>query len=343
MADQQSTKSVFKRPETWVGWAVLAGLGYAGLQVADQVLPLFNRVMENGIYAIGLGLTLTAMTYLIVSKDIHRLVSTLFKTGIRWLTNKIITIDPIGILKETLVEVRDKIREISKSEGSLREQIRSLEEAIHSGDNEAEENWKRMSAAKKAAKAGNKTMGRTAVLAGRQAGRIKDSNVTLNQLLAKLRKFLDVTVRMKEGAEFAAEDMESTINVKERERKAIRAAHRALNLASRIIKGDQEMEMYNLTLENLNNDYFEKLGQIEQFMSDSQTALDTMDLQNMVFEEDAFKDLEAWEHKADAVGGNRLRVDDGSYDQAILEQEEAEATAETPKRQSYADLYDLKK
>lgn len=343
MADDPSTKSYFQRPENLVNIAVLGGLGYGGVVLADKILPTLVSVAENTLYLGVLGVGLTGLGLLVVNKDLHKMGAVLWKSGIRWITNKIITIDPIGILKDTLVEVYAKIKEITKSEASLREQIRSLEAAIDSGDKEAEANWKQMAAAKKAAKAGNKSMGRTAILAGRQAGRVKESNATLNQLLAKLRKFLDVTVRMREGAEFAAEDMKSTIDVKERERKAIRSAHRALNLASRIIKGDREMEMYNLTLEHLNNDYFEKLGQIEQFMNDSQTALDTMDLQNMVFEEDAFKSLEEWEHKADAVGRSKVRVDDGSDEQELFEQQEAEAQGGTVKRQSYADLYDLKK
>ncbi len=337
-------KSSWSRPENWATWLGVGALGLLGFSMLDKILPLVVRVMENALYAGILGVAITGFAFVLVNKDIHRLAWTLYKSGMRWLTNLVITIDPIGILKETLVEVKEKIKEITRSEASLREQIRSLESAIASGDQEAEENWKRMAAAKKAAKDGNRSMGKAAILAGRQAGRVKQSNATLNQLLAKLRKFLDVTVRMREGAEFTAEDMEATIGVKERERKAIRAAHKALSLASRIIKGDREMEMYNMTLEHLNNDYFEKIGQIEQFMADSQNALDTMDLQNMVFEEDAFKEFEAWEHKADAVGRVKARVDDGSDAEAYAEQEELEAQqAEAPKRQSYADLFDIKK
>jgi hypothetical protein len=340
----EQTKPGWQRPENWTSWIPVLAAGAAGIYAWDKILPFLLNLMENTLLFAIYGAALTALVFLVTSKDWHRVVWILNKRLWAWLTNFVIRIDPIGILKDTHGEVLEKIKEISRSEASLREQIRSLEDVIETGDKEMEENWKQMAAAKKAAKAGNKSMGRTAVLAGRQAGRIKQSNVTLNQLLTKLRKFLDITVRMREGAEFAAEDMKQTIGVEERRRKAVKAAYKALSLANQIIKGDKDRELYDMTLEHLNNEHFELIGQIEQFQAASENALNTMDLQNMVFEEDAFAGLEAWENKT--VGKGRVRVDDGSGEQAAAEQEDLEASrtdAPRKKQQSYTDLFDIKK
>lgn len=334
MSSNEQTKSGWQKPENWTSWLPIVGAGLAVVYAWDKVLPFLLGLMENTLLFAVYGAALTAIVFVVMSKDWHRVAWILNRRLMAWLTNFVIRIDPIGILKDTHQEVLEKIREVSRSEGSLREQTRSLEDVIATGDKEMEENWKQMAAAKKAAKDGNKSMGRTAVLAGRQAGRIKQSNVTLNQLLTKLRKFLDITVRMREGAEFAAEDMKQTITVEERKRKAVKAAYRAMSLANQIIKGDKDRELYDMTLEHLNNEHFELIGQIEQFQADQENALNTMDLQNMVFEEDAFAGLEAWENKT--VGKGRVRVDE--------EQDEEAAQAVAPaKRQSYADLFDIKK
>jgi len=344
MSSNEQTKPGWQKPENWTSWIPLLALGAVVVYAWDKILPFLLGLMENTLLFAVYGAALTAIVFVITSKDWHRVAWILNKRLMAWLTNFVIRIDPIGILKDTYQEVLGKIKEVARSEASLREQIRSLEEVIATGDKEMEENWKQMAAAKKKAKAGDKSMGRTAVLAGRQAGRIKQSNVTLNQLLTKLRKFLDITVRMREGAEFAAEDMKQTIVVEERKRKAVKAAYRALSLANQVIKGDKDRELYDQTLEYLNNDFFELIGQIEQFQADSENALNTMDLQNMVFEEDAFAGLEAWENKI--VSKGRVRVDDGSDEQAYAEQEELEAVqSEAPrkKQQSYTDLFDIKK
>ncbi len=341
MSASSDKKSYFKKPENLVNLALIGGAGYVAVQVADKALPTLIRVAENTLYLGLLGGGLLGLGLLVVNKDLHRAGGVLWKMGVRWLTNKITTIEPILLLKEMKDRAQGKVEEMTEAEASLRTQIRSLEQLVASGDQEFQENMKLMSLAKSEAKGGKKKMSRAAVLAGRHAGRVKESNVTLNQLLAKLRQFLDVMVRMREGAEFVVADMDKTIVVKERERNAIRAAYKHLSLAKRVIKGDADKEMYDMTLENLNNDYFEKIGYMEQFMVDSETALDTMDLQKLSYQEDAFADLEAWENKVDAVGGKRVRVDDGAEEQELAEQEEDEDTA--PKRQSYANLFDIKK
>jgi hypothetical protein len=53
-----------------------------------------------------------------------------------------------------------------------------------------------------------------------------------------------------------------------------------------------------MTMEKLTDDYGLKMGEIEQFMDVSKGFIDTVDLDNGIYEANALSQLEAWEAKS---------------------------------------------
>jgi hypothetical protein len=85
--------------------------------------------------------------------------------------------------------------------------------------------------------------------------------------------------------------------VKEQERKALLAGYGAFTSAMKVMKGDPDKrELFNQAMEFLAEDYSMKVGQIEDFMRTSQGFIQTVDLENGVFEQDA---LDALDKKLD--------------------------------------------
>lgn len=338
-------KSGWVRPENYVQLGVLAALGVLGFHFLDVILPVVDRVLENVLYTAVLGVGITAVGAVLVSKDFHKLLWSFYKSGIRWATNFVIRIDPIGILKDYRDQVRGNLKEMSKSEAELAKEEQSLQSLIDSNTSEYEHNMKMVSSAKKQLAGGNKSMKSTMVLSARQAGRLEESNMTFQGLLNKIKTYRALAARMREAAEFMAEDIDQTIVVEEKKRNTVRSAYKSMVNARKVLQGDAQRELYDMALENLANDYFSKIGELEQFMEESKDFLNGMDLQNGVYEEDALSKLDEWEKKTDgimSVGKTRIKVDDDPAGEPVGRDDEL-GTAAPQKRQSYANLFDIKK
>jgi hypothetical protein len=56
--------------------------------------------------------------------------------------------------------------------------------------------------------------------------------------------------------------------------------------------------MFDMALENIADDVASKIGEMERFMEVSANFMDTIDLQNGVFQEEGMKMLEQWEKES---------------------------------------------
>jgi len=90
--------------------------------------------------------------------------------------------------------------------------------------------------------------------------------------------------------------------VKEQERKAITAGNSAMKSAMAIIKGDTDKRaMFDQALEAIADDVSNKVGEMERFMDMSDGFMQSVDLQNGVFEEEGLKMLEKWENESTSL------------------------------------------
>jgi hypothetical protein len=92
------------------------------------------------------------------------------------------------------------------------------------------------------------------------------------------------------------EDIKDQVVVKEQERKAIRASHSAMRSAMNIMNGDKDQrQMFDMAMDSITDDVSQKVGEMQRFMEVSSNFMDSIDLQNGVFEEEGLNMLEKWE------------------------------------------------
>jgi len=140
------------------------------------------------------------------------------------------------------------------------------------------------------------------VLKARKAGRLKESNLKLEDLYKKMEILYRVLVKMYENSEIMLEDLKDQVSVKETERKAIRASHSAMQSAMSIISGNgDKREMFDMALEAIAEDVSQKIGEMERFMDLSTSFMDSVDLQNGIFEEEGLALLEKWEKEGTSL------------------------------------------
>ena len=105
--------------------------------------------------------------------------------------------------------------------------------------------------------------------------------------------------KMYTNSEILLEDTKDQVMVKEQERKAIRASHSAMKSAMSIISGNPDQRaMFDAAMEHIADDVANKVGEMERFMEMSSSFMESVDLQNGVFEEEGLKMLEKFEKES---------------------------------------------
>ncbi len=266
--------------------ALIGGGGY----LLYKALPFLITLVSNTLYLVGLLVLLAAVIYILLDPKFRNLIFYMYKSIMRWITGLFIQIDPIGILKSYVSDLYDNLKKMNKQIVVLRGQMKKLKHIMVQNEKSINDNLKLASKAKETDKKA------IMILKSRKAGRLKESNMKLDELYTKMEILYRVLVKMYENSEILVEDIEDQVKVKEQERAAIRASHSAMRSAMNIIsgKGDRK-EMFDRALEAIADDVSMKIGEMERFMEMSTNFMDSIDLQNGVFEEEGLDLLEKWE------------------------------------------------
>lgn len=289
-------KSFWKKPEGITGSLVLAGIVIgAGYLVATSVAAILTFLSTTAGLVVGL-LTLGVIIFMAIDPKTRALVSYMYKSAMRWITGLFVQINPIAILKSYVDDLKENLRKMNRQISKLRGQMHVLKEMIINNQKEIKSN---MAMASKA-KASNKNA--QMILKSRKAGRLKDSNIKLEDLYRKMEILYRVLGKMYENSSILVEDVQDQVMVKEQERKALMAGHSAMKSAMNVIKGDNDKKaMFDAALEAIADDVSNKVGEMEQFMDMSESFMKSVDLQNGIFEEEGLKMLEKWEAQSTSL------------------------------------------
>ena len=287
-------KSFWKKPEGITGLLFLAAL-IGGVGFLAVSLP-WATIMANTLYMVGTIAVLGVLIYMVLDPKMRNLIFYAYKSVMRAITGMFVQIDPIGILKTYVEELQNNLRKMNKQISQLRAQMHKLKELIVKNEREIKNNLQIAGKAKETNKRN------VMILKSRRAGRLKDSNMRLEELYKKMEVLYRVLTKMYENSQILAEDIKDQVMVKEQERKAIHASHGAMKSAMSVINGDPDQRaMFDMAMENITEDVANKVGEMERFMEMSANFMDSVDLQNGVFEEEGMQMLEQWEKESTSL------------------------------------------
>jgi len=278
---EKTSRSFLQRPEGRVG-VVISGLVLAGGSYGlFLALPTLVTFAENLLELAGLCLALAAVFYALLDRKIRAFVSYLYQAFFRLVTGFFIELDPIGILRHHIGELTGKLQMMRNQLGELNGQIRGVERAI----------------------AENTRLSQSS-LALAQAGRNDPEHADASRLQARHA----VKLEESDTFELVLQDMQSTVDIKTRERSSMKAAYSAYRGALAILQGESEgRDLYDRTMEFLNDDYARKLGEIEMFMDFSDGVIKAADLENLAYDARASERLDEWERRlvGSLLGGDQ--------------------------------------
>ena len=295
----QDLKSFWSRPEGKTGMIVIGLAAAAAVYGWGTIVPFIVSMLADTLHMIYLAAILAAVLFVIFSSRTHLL----FRLLMRAITGMIINIDPIGILKDHLSQMRKRRDVMSQQISNVSGQIQYLKNIIDKNQALANENMRLAAHAKKIATstADQNEQLRMALqmkAKANQAGRLQKSNLSYQQLLNKLQNIYDLLSKWAVHIDFYIEDTDNEVKQAEIEYKTINTAYRAYRTALAVIKGSgDEKEIYNQTMEKLAEEAGRKLGEMEDFQRLAQNFMDTIDLENGAVETEALEKLDAYEQK----------------------------------------------
>jgi len=313
-------KSFWKRPEGVTGALVLGGLvvggGWLIYTFGAALIGLLGNVLYLSLILIALG----ALIYVILDPKMRNLIWYMYKSVMRWVTGVFVQLDPIGILKSYVEDLEDNLKKMSKQIGKLRGQSRKLDNLMKTNQREIDKNMKLASAAKK------KENQKQLMLASRKAARLTETNAKYKALNNKMQVMYRILDKMYQNSEILLEDTRDQVQLKEQERKIIRTSHSAMKSAMSVMSGDPDKRaMFDAALENIADDLSNKVGEMERFMEMSANFMDSVDLQNGIFEEEGLKMLEKLESESTLLlmGGKEKTTDTLDLNQPTARPEES--------------------
>jgi hypothetical protein len=292
-----SPKSFLARPEGKVGLVVSAVAVVAAGYGLFVVLPLLITLVTNLLHLAVLCAVAGLIVYLCADGRVRAFVAYLYKSFFRLLTGFFIEIDPIGILRHHIAELREKLAAMRAQLGNLNGQIRRVERLMG-------ENSELRDHALALAHSGQRDPAHADAsrLQARHAVKLEDSNARLGAMQAQMQTLFRMLKKLSDTSELVLEDMQSTVDIKTRERSSIKAAYSAYRGALSILQGQSEgRELYDRAMEFLNDDYAKKLGEIELFMDFSAGVIESADLERLAYDVRATERLEEWERRLSAT------------------------------------------
>lgn len=286
-------KSFWKRPEGVTGLLFMSALLLGGGYLIFANLAAIIALLQNTIYlAILLGV-LAMVVYMVLDPKMRNLIWYMYKSVMRAITGMFVQIDPIGILRNYIEDLQDNLLKMRKQIGALKGQMRKIQGLMEKNKKDINNNLKIAQAAR------DKGKEQQMILSSRKAARLKESNQKYNALYKKMEILYRILNKMHQNSEILLEDTKDQVELKVQERKAIRASHSAMKSAMTVISGDPDKRaMFDMAMEAVADDVANKVGEMERFMEMSSSFMDSVDLQNGIFEDEGLKMLEQWEQKS---------------------------------------------
>lgn len=296
-------KSFWQRPEgqvgKWLGIGMFAAGGWAFL----KLLPFMILAATNTLHLMGLLAAVGGVAYVVSDRRARTLGSYAYQSAMRRLTGLFITIDPIGILKNYVQNLNERVESMREKRQELGAKMRQLKAMIEKNAAEADEATGKASHAKEAGKK------QQFALQARRAGQLAGSNKRLSEVFRtqeRLMKGLDAYIEVATNMVAA---IETDVDVQTRERAMIQGSYGVMREVRNILSGkdNPERELFEQTMEALAEDYGQKVGEIEEFLDMSTGFIEGLQLEQGTFEADAMKRIEEWEQR-----GSSLLLEDKS-------------------------------
>lgn len=345
MDTQQKIKGFLEKPEGTTGLIVLSAIGCAVGGVILYNLEAIIKLLQNLMYAGFLAGSLIACIALLLNDNFRWMIKSGFQSTMRWMTGIFITIDPIGILKNYLLDMDDKLRKIEGYLEQLAGQITGLGQKISTRKKNVETFLKYASAAQRNGDLDNTTLN------ANKAQREKEWVDEMGETLGQMQQTSDILKHMKRNLDLLKQDTEHRVDLLIDKYQAIKAAYKAMRGAKELIEGDRKKAIFEQDCEYIASDIGNKLGEMDRFFEASHSTFSNMDLQNDIFNKEGLALLSSWEKdgilsyekRRSLQPGAKVRISDHpGTDELELAEMQQQAALNGDRPSSFSKIFERK-
>lgn len=281
-----SPKSFWKKPEGTPGMILTVAAAGAGLVGLYFALPFLTTIVWGTVNLVIGGLVLAALAYVVTNGTIQALTRNIFQSICRGIATFYTTIDPIGILKNNLDDMKkakgqldQTIQRFSGSDNNLKTNIaKKHDEIVTLGSKVNEAN--RLATTKtdplerERITLASQTYSQKAGLLMQAVNQLQALENQTNDMLTKFRHWSQVS-----DAKIDRTQMQ--VEIFSEQRKMILDAKSTLSVGQRLLKGDPEqLKLVDGAIEFLAEDAARTLGEIQEFNRFSDKMLTDIDIEN---------------------------------------------------------------
>lgn len=305
---KQGLKSWWEKPEGKAGKFVLITaltLGAIGvIQNLNTILTYIINVAQNTLHLMVLLGAIALILIVVTNKRFLTSMSYLFKTIMRMVTSWVIELDPIAIVKSYLETMEANIQKTAKQIGELRGVLHKLKTKHDTLTDQLNENIGLLKAAKAKLDAEPNVTSHSGnvMLYSNQIGRIEKSLKNYKGLQDKVEALLKVLQKLYENSKIIYQDTANDIAIKEDEWNAVKTANSAMKSVIKAMFGNSDQrQIMEEALTYMQDELGSKVGEMQQFLLDSESLMYNIDLQNEMNTQRGLQIVEGLEKKADSL------------------------------------------
>ena len=290
--DPEQRRKFWNNPEGKTAVILLFILALGAVTFLPQIMAIFALAMKNAF----IGVVSLFGTIMLLSVPLTQKGRFMLKIMIRKLTNAFVKIFPVDILKQHIANLASDIFAIEDQIGLLKGVMMGLQRNMKEQKNQF---VRLMDTASYAKKKGSNLQ---AQVKARQASRLNESNMKIDELYKRLEKLMRVLKKYHEIAKIMKEDLEFDVDLIIKEREAVLAGHAAMVKAMNIIGGrGQLQEMFDMAMQNVLDDVNRRIGEISSFVDMSGDVIAAVNMEQGMVNERGLAMLEEWEQKGEAM------------------------------------------
>lgn len=278
----KNTVSKWEKPGGTTGMIVL---GVVVGAIAINITPIMNFIAAacaSTLSAIGMAAALFLVLYCLFDPRIRNIGSTIYFMIMRKIEGLLVDYDPISIVKRKIMQMNNKIQEITDNMGKLRGLIDKSEKRIQDKKKQCEHDFQLLNKYKEVGKA------QDAAVYERQVARLTEVIKNSETRLIQSKQWYEIMGKLKHQAELTVLDATNEVNERVEEWEMIKAQHKAFTSIVGIINGkDDQFSLFTRAMDHMADDISQKLGEMSFIIEETGGLMSKIDMDNLVMSDKA--------------------------------------------------------
>lgn len=278
----KNTVSKWEKPGGTTGMIVL---GVVVGAIAINITPIMNFIAAacaSTLSAICMAAALFLVLYCLFDPRIRNIGSTIYFMIMRKIEGLLVDYDPISIVKRKIMQMNNKIQEITDNMGKLRGLIDKSEKRIQDKKKQCDHDFQLLNKYKEAGKA------QDAAVYERQVARLTEVIKNSEARLIQSKQWYEIMGKLKHQAELTVLDATNEVNERVEEWEMIKAQHKAFTSIVGIINGkDDQFSLFTRAMDHMADDISQKLGEMSFIIEETGGLMSKIDMDNLVMSDKA--------------------------------------------------------